>query len=626
MSNKRGKISFGKITLASTNKEDADASIVYGFEKINTSDLPCSSKIVCEADDKSKLEVTEVMGFGDFGKKKARAFDVQEVMQQIVNQKLKESDTLPGSVPQTSNDSDAKEPLITELKNSDEDADSDDSDDENEGILDRIPCSHEVTMTHGTKAVVALAADPSGARLVSGSIDYKLLFWDFAGMDSNMHSFRSISPCENHPIKHVEYSHTGELILIVSGMAQAKVLDRDGFEKMECVKGDQYISDMARTKGHASSLTCGQWHPKDREEFLTSSSDGTCRIWNINQALEHKGLMKVKGKNGLKACPTTCNFNRDGNLIACGATDGSIQMWDRRKIFVNTAYMVRNAHSSGEAVTALSFSYRGSLFASRSNDGTMKLWDLRNIKSPLRTATNLDSRYDETSCVFSPDDSLLVTGQSLQKGEDTGRLLFYDVSSLVCVNSIEASKSHTISIIWHPKLNQIFVGCGDGIVKGYYDAQKSLRGATLCAFKVKRKIKQVEVVSAQQIISPHVLPMYRQEKQKTSKKRLEKDRLDPVKSRRPDLPISQGSGGRVASSGSTLSSYVIRNLGLSKRVEDDQDPREAILKFAKDAAENPYWVTPAYSQTQPQPIFHENKDDSTDDEDIGPLPKKNKNA
>lgn len=75
------------------------------------------------------------------------------------------------------------------------------------------------------------------------------------------------------------------------------------------------------------------------------------------------------------------------------------------------------------------------------------------------------------------------------------------------------------------------------------------------------------------------------------------DRADPVKSRRPDLPIgSAGSGGRVAQSGSTLSSYVIRNLGLSKSVKDDMDPREAILRYAKEAEENPIWVTPAYKK------------------------------
>lgn len=65
----------------------------------------------------------------------------------------------------------------------------------------------------------------------------------------------------------------------------------------------------------------------------------------------------------------------------------------------------------------------------------------------------------------------------------------------------------------------------------------------------------------------------------------------------------------MASSGGTLSSYVIRNLGLSKRVEDDQDPREAILKFAKEAEENPYWIAPAYAKTQPKQIFNTTAND-----------------
>lgn len=36
-------------------------------------------------------------------------------------------------------------------------------------------------MHHGPKAVSALAVDPSGARLATGSIDYNVTFWDFAG-------------------------------------------------------------------------------------------------------------------------------------------------------------------------------------------------------------------------------------------------------------------------------------------------------------------------------------------------------------------------------------------------------------------------------------------------------------
>ena len=42
------------------------------------------------------------------------------------------------------------------------------------------------------------------------------------------------------------------------------------------------------------------------------------------------------------------------------------------------------------------------------------------------------------------------------------------------------------------------------------------------------------------IMAPHVLPLFRQDRARTTRKMMEKDRLDPVKSRRPDLPIKSG--------------------------------------------------------------------------------------
>lgn len=235
----------------------------------------------------------------------------------------------------------------------------------------------------------------------------------------------------------------------------------------------------------------------------------------------------------------------------------------------------------------------------------MKLWDLRSLKQPLHTWSNLYSRYDTTDCCFSPDDRMLVTGESLPKDGKDANLYFYNTQTFEEIKRINVTDSHIVKTLWHPKLNQIFVGCGNGTVKCYYDEQRSFRGAKLCVVKTYRKKKHTEMIGVTQIITPHALPMFRQERSKSSRKKLEKERMDPVKSRRPDLPITSGQGGRVASSGGTLSSYVIRNLGLSKRVDDDQDPREAILKYAKDAEENPYWIAPAYKQTQPKPIFSE---------------------
>ena len=74
---------------------------------------------------------------------------------------------------------------------SDDDESSDDSDDEM-NLERRIPKSHEVQLNHGSKAISAMAIDPSGSRLVTGSIDYEVKFWDFAGMDASLRSFRLV--------------------------------------------------------------------------------------------------------------------------------------------------------------------------------------------------------------------------------------------------------------------------------------------------------------------------------------------------------------------------------------------------------------------------------------------------
>ncbi|RVE46659.1 hypothetical protein evm_008671 [Chilo suppressalis] len=638
----RKPISFGKITLNFQKESNEPTSSSEGFGTFGRTGTPIQEQKEIEeiAEDLENQHVQQVMGIKNFGKK-AKNFDLEAMVNearknaQEANKKRLEEEAAKASEPpdEEDDDEDVIGPLppsskvqeeeigppcptklsgtgkVDKLKESKSDTDEDSydelsgSDDEELTLEKRIPNTHEVQMQHGTKAVVALSVDPSGARLATGSIDYEVSFWDFAGMDASLRSFRTLQPCENHPIKTLQYSTTGDSILVVSGSAQAKVLDRDGFEVLECVKGDQYIADMAKTKGHTASLNSGCWHPHIREEFMTCAQDGTMRLWLTDNPKQHKAVIKPRQHGGLKTNPTACAFSRDGNTVACGCFDGSIQMWDHRKNYVNTSAILRDAHQKQTEICSIAYSYLGSYLASRGNDDTLKLWDLRSFKKPVHVFSNLFSRYEQTDCSFSPDDTMVFTGVSLERGEEIGRLLFYNTKTFETVTQLEVAKSHVIKAVWHAKLNQMFVGCGNGVVKCYYDQKRSLRGAKLCVVKTHRKKHSVEVMSSQQIITPHALPLFRQEKLRTSKKKMEKDRLDPLKSRRPDLPITSGQGGRVAASGSTLSSFVIRNLGLSKRVDDEQDPREAILKYAKDAEENPFWVAPAYKKTQPKPIF-----------------------
>lgn len=496
----------------------------------------------------------------------------------------------------------------------DEEGGAQDDDDDDKPVK-KIPDTHEITLQHGTKTVSALGLDPSGARLVTGGYDYDVRFWDFAGMDQALQAFRSLQPCDCHQIKSLQYSITGDVILVVSGNAQAKVLDRDGFNVMECVKGDQYIVDMANTKGHTAMLNSGCWHPKIKEEFMTCSNDCTVRTWDLNSEKKHKSVFKPRSFQGKKVTPTCCTYSRDGKLVAAGCQDGTIQIWDRN-LSVHTKFHCRQAHTPGSDTSCLSFSYDGMTLASRGGDDTLKMWDIRNFRKPVNVATGLTNYFAMTDCCFSPDDKLLVTGTSVKKNEGNGKLVFFDRTSFQRVYEIEVTDASVVRCLWHPKLNQIMVGTGNGLAKVYYDPVKSHRGAKLCVVKSKRKEKQAETLTQDYIITPHALPMFREARQRSTRKQLEKDRLDPKKSHKPEPPVSgPGRGGRVAAHGGTLSSFIVKNIALDK--SDDSNAREAILRHAKDASENPYWVAPAYKETQPEPVFAE---ESEEDEEADKEP------
>lgn len=58
--------------------------------------------------------------------------------------------------------------------------------------------------------------------------------------------------------------------------------------------------------------------------------------------------------------------------------------------------------------------------------------------------------------------------------------------------------------------------------------------------------------------------------------------------------------------------WLLQQGGLIKETWMDEDPREAILKYADVAEKDPKFIAPAYSQTQPEPVFA--KSDSEEDE------------
>ncbi|KAL8474398.1 hypothetical protein ACS0TY_031026 [Phlomoides rotata] len=64
------------------------------------------------------------------------------------------------------------------------------------------------------------------------------------------------------------------------------------------------------SRDHISGLSCGEWHPKDKETILTSSEDGSMRIWDVNNFQSQKQAMGF-GKN-----TALCSSGETGTVLA----------------------------------------------------------------------------------------------------------------------------------------------------------------------------------------------------------------------------------------------------------------------------------------------------------------------
>src|SRR5882762_6557955 len=90
---------------------------------------------------------------------------------------------------------------VEETKDGDEPEYEPDYADSNETYFSEFPITHELALKDHTKVVSALALDPSGARVISGSHDYDCKLWDFGGMDMRCKPFKTWEPAGSYYVR-----------------------------------------------------------------------------------------------------------------------------------------------------------------------------------------------------------------------------------------------------------------------------------------------------------------------------------------------------------------------------------------------------------------------------------------
>jgi WD40 repeat protein len=458
-----------------------------------------------------------------------------------------------------------------------------------------------------------LAVDPAGSRFVVGSSDTHVRYYDFGGLAKNRNGcFQTIIPEDGHLLVSCAYSQTGDRIIVGTSSVQPIVFDRDGGEIIKFVRGDMYVTDQTKTVGHTASVTCVDWHPLERDLVLTSSNDGSARLWNLNGKTQFKMLtcekvFPAKNARGQRTPVTCVCFHPAGREFALGTACGSIQIWNRNRVSGRPERAAFETHGQGNAVSNLTYNKDGTMLASRSGgDDKVKIWNstrLSRSAEPSIVCIDLPTIHEQANASFSANGKFLCASTSVMRRENDiqkegGRLCIFNLSGgSTTVQPLVALEleGESVPVItkWHGKLNQILAGCSNGSVVIFYDPTFSNNGALLAAARAERsddlsdllrsRASNTSTIVTGEIITPFSLPLFRQEQAISEKKRKRSERKDPKLSKEPERPATgKHKAGAQIGSNTTFQQFVADQTGEKAKQIAGEDPRNALFKFGTD--------------------------------------------
>jgi WD40 repeat protein len=223
-----------------------------------------------------------------------------------------------------------------------------------------------------------------------------------------------------------------------------------------CFPADQRIVPLFTYYGHKKPVT-GAAFLNDAKTFVTVSSDGTFKGWDILSARKHHKEMEEKNGEAKPPIPTpTFNvtahsgsaitalaLSPDTKYAATGSTEGYVKLWDATT--GKAVISLDLVHRGG--VKALAFHPNGKWLATAGADKTVKFWEWDT--KPKLVKTFADHEGAVNAICFSPDGKLLATGSGLAKKSGTIRM--WDVETEKVSYKLEVPTDVVTSLLFDPK-------------------------------------------------------------------------------------------------------------------------------------------------------------------------------
>jgi WD40 repeat protein/serine/threonine protein kinase len=245
-----------------------------------------------------------------------------------------------------------------------------------------------------TDAVYCLSVSPDGKTVASGSMDRTVRLWDVSTGEELGPPLEGTS----RGIVSVAFSHDGKRV--AAGSRDQLIYIWDAATRTK----------LAALAGHTDGIWCLDFSPDDKI-LASGSRDQSIRLWDMDSLQPHASLPMMNGHTDRVA--SVC-FSPDGTMLASASYDHTVCVRDlktgkpiwTRAVSSNASANNTNARNW---LTSVAFNRDGTVLACGADDGMVRLWD---------AATGRQLHADRVSeqgifgVSFSPDGKTLACGSN----------------------------------------------------------------------------------------------------------------------------------------------------------------------------------------------------------------------
>ncbi|GLB45212.1 putative anaphase-promoting complex subunit 4 WD40 domain [Lyophyllum shimeji] len=222
---------------------------------------------------------------------------------------------------------------------------------------------------------------------------------------------------------------------------------------------------LVHTLMHESVVCCVRFSADGK--YLATGCNRTAQIYDTKTGAKTCVLVdESAGKAGDLYIRSVC-FSPDGKLLATGAEDKQIRIWDIQKKRIRSVF---DGHQ--QEIYSLDFSADGRLIVSGSGDKTARIWDMHDGSSKVLTINDPDSLNNDagvTSVAISPNGQLVAAGSL-----DTV-VRIWDVATAQLVERLRGHRDSVYSVAFTPDGKGLVSGSLDKTLK-YWDVSGLVAG------------------------------------------------------------------------------------------------------------------------------------------------------